>query len=171
MKKNLLATLMFGLAASWSIGSAVAAQPDPSGVYVGVQGGSTFITQKNSNENAATYGIYTGYNFRDLFAVELGADAGKKDGVNLKNLDLSVIPRIPVGNTGVGVLVKAGARYSNASMAGASVHGFSPVVGAGIDYRFTKNVSARVLYDYSTKAYGVSGANAGTVTAGLGYKF
>lgn len=154
------------------------ASTQDSGAYLGLQGGTGTSYGVSKPNNTGIWGAYGGYRKDvkqsgiDSVAFEAGYTQGNANQMTQNQYDISVLPRVALGETGMGVIGKVGARYSQSQNARERYSGWSPVVGAGLDYKITPAVTARALFDYATSnAYGIDGASVSTYTAGVDYKF
>lgn len=161
MKKIALAVLAM---------AAIGAQAADEGAYVGLNTNHVKLscdTCTGSAQNAV--GIYGGYRMGAI-AAEV-SHFQKTDDSDMKVVitDVAVIPRYNVAKD-VDLLGKVGIRHSEASDNFLKFTGNSLVVGAGIEYTFMPQVTARAIVDYSSKTFGES-VKTTTTTIGVAYKF
>ncbi len=165
MKKIILAALAV---------AAFGAQAADEGVYVGLNHNHTKFKYDNDNENETrnAVGVYGGYRVGNI-AGEVSRFQKTKDDVKTVITDFAAIPRLNVAKD-VDVLGKVGIRYSEVSgqEGGDSFKekGTSLVVGAGVEYTFMPQLTARAMVDYSSKTFGES-VKTTTTTVGVAYKF
>ena len=150
MKKILLATLLAGL-----IGSAGA-------VEIGVNGSYDF----GSNPERAGGGVTVGEKF-GAFGVTAGFDRYTKSTDQNK---WSLVGSYDVAKVaGATVAVKAGAVYLDNM--GRVTDGYAALVGAGVSYPITKQVSVTVDYRYQAGQDRVKSFDGSTVLVGAKYSF
>lgn len=164
MKKIALATLAF-----MTIGAQAAGMSSDENFYVGLNTNhAKFTCDSCVGASGNAVGIYGGYR-KDNIAGEIAHFQKSIDGVDVSITDFSVIPRINVAKD-IDVLAKLGVRYSSGKDSSGEQSGTSLVVGAGLEYTFMPQVSARVMVDYSSKTFDVS-TKTTTTTIGVAYKF
>lgn len=161
MKKIILAALAV---------VAFGAQAADEGVYVGLTGNSTKLSCDDCTGSSQTsVGIYGGYRIGNLAGEVARFQKTDDAGVKVVITDFAAIPRYNVAKD-VDLLGKVGIRYSEISFDGEKSTGSSLVVGAGVEYTFMPQVSARAMVDYSSKTFGES-VKTTTTTVGVAYKF
>lgn len=159
---------------SWYIGTSVGVT-DNHNASSKVSAPMNVCTQPGSNcsvdENDRAIQVFGGYNITPNIAVELGhADLGKTANMQGSNANRNVTGRVEqkttstslslVGkknfNSRVGVYGKAGIQNWRSKVSGnignlndsAKKSGTDPLVGAGVEYKFNKNISGRVGWDH-----------------------
>jgi opacity protein-like surface antigen len=160
MKKIILAALVV---------AAFGAQAANEGAYAGLNYGSYNISCDGcSGGSESAVGVFGGYQMGNI-AAEVSRVQKTKDGVKFVYTDFAAIPRINVAKD-VNVLGKVGLRQSEISDSTEKFSGTSLVIGAGVEYAFTPQVTARAMVDYSNKTFGES-VKATSTTIGVAYKF
>jgi opacity protein-like surface antigen len=164
MKKVILAALAVAAFSAQAAGMAA-----DEGYYVGLNTNHTKFTCDNcTGMSTNALGVYGGYRMGNI-AGEVAHFQKSTNGVDVIITDFSVIPRINVAKD-VDVLGKLGVRYSSGKENSLENSGTSLVVGAGVEYTFMPQVSARAMVDYSSDTFGVS-TKTTTTTIGVAYKF
>jgi len=164
MKKIILAAL-----AVVAFGAQAAGMAADEGYYVGLNSNHTKFTCNNCIDvSTNAVGIYGGYRIGNI-AGEVAHFQKSIDGVDVAITDFSVIPRINVAKD-VNILGKLGVRYSSGKENSFENSGTSLVIGAGVEYTFMPQVSARAMVDYSSNTFGES-TKTTTTTIGVAYKF
>lgn len=159
-------------AALLAASSAFAAQPGT--LYVGADVGKTKIDDISGRSTSA--GAFVGYNFHQNLAIEAGYRrmgdydfyaAGASGEVDLDQASLSLVGALPLSG-GFSLLGRVG---YNRVEADAKVRGFSgtahdsgAVVGVGVGYAFTPNVSTRLELQRP-------GSDATNLSIGVSYQF
>jgi outer membrane autotransporter protein len=171
MKKIILAIATLGLVV---VGAQAADMNNPDGFYVGINNNSIQI-KGDATSNLNQTGIYGGFRHGNL-GFEISRSEGKVDQQKTSFTDFSVIPRLNVAKD-FDLLGKVGMRHSTISGSGIDDSGNSLVVGVGAEYAFLPNWSARLMVDYSEKAFGYSSPKTGNsykatnTIFGVAYKF
>ncbi len=171
MKKNLLA---LSLAAILTAGSTASMAAVEDSFDVGVRGGWAFTNfsdtsyTSSDDDNGYGVGIYFGYNVKSWFGVEFGYNYFDDFGVKGKNGDntyttdfslqgpeLALRFAYPLTDDGSDIFLRAGAMYVIADNDIESGHEdrIAPLLGAGVQYAFTKNFGVRVGFDYYFNVY------------------
>ena len=161
MKKVILAALAV---------AAFTAQAADEGVYAGLNYNNfkSSCDDCGDSESQNAVGIYGGYRMGNI-AGEVSRFQKTDNGVKAVITDFAAIPRLNVAKD-VDLLGKVGLRHSEISGDGEKFSGTSLVVGAGVEYTFMPQVSARAMIDYSAKTFGES-VKTTTATVGVAYKF
>jgi len=147
---------------------AIGAQAADDGVYVGVTHNHFALSGDGSGSDNA-FGLYAGYRM-GFIAGEVSRFQKTVDGDKFVYTDIAAIPHLNLAKD-VDLIGKVGIRSSEVSGGGFKDSGTSIVVGAGIEYSFMPQLTARALVDYSNKSYGLSGVRTTTTTIGVAYKF
>lgn len=187
MKKNLLALSVAAAVLAGFMGVAQAAVPGSA--TVGVRGGWVHANldssdiYKSDDKNGFGYGIYADYNFLSWLGVEVGYTAfdgmSYKDKADGSGADLSAHgPEIamrlalPLTDDGSDLFLRAGGFYSFADIDhGDSDDNLVPVVGAGVQWAFTKNFGMRIGYDHYFGAFDGKGSNFGGADSDFGFAY
>ena len=160
MKKIILAALAV---------AAFGVQAADEGAYVGLNTNhAKFTCDGCVGVSGNAVGIYGGYRKGNI-AGEVAHFQKTISDVDVTITDVSVIPYINVAKD-VDVLGKLGVRHSSGKDSTLETSGTSLVIGAGVEYTFTPQVTARAMVDYSSKTFGES-TKTTTTTLGVAYKF
>lgn len=159
MKKIILAALAV---------AAFGVQAADEGAYVGLNYNHAKLSANGESASENAVGVYGGYRMGNI-AGEVSRFQKSIDGAKYIYTDVSAIPRLNIAKD-VDLLGKVGLRYSEFSGGGENLSGTSLVVGAGVEYTFMPQVSARAMVDYSSKTFGES-IKTTTATLGVAYKF
>lgn len=159
MKKIILAALAV---------AAFGAQAADEGVYAGVNYNKFKLGCDDCSGSENAVGVYGGYRMGNI-AGEVSRFQKTIDGTKFVYTDVSAVPRMNVAKD-VDLLAKVGIRHSELTESGVKASGTSLVVGAGVEYTFMPQVSARAMVDYSSKTFGES-VKTTTTTVGVAYKF
>lgn len=161
MKKIILAALAV---------AAFGAQAADEGSYVGLNHNNFKFSCDDCGDlkSQNTVGIYGGYRMGNI-AGEVSRFQKTNNGVKAVITDFAAIPRLNVAKD-VDLLGKVGLRHSEISGGDGKFSGTSLVVGAGVEYTFMPQVSARAMVDYSSKTFGEP-IKTTTTTVGVAYKF
>jgi opacity protein-like surface antigen len=160
MKKVILAAL-----AAVALGAQAADQ----GAYAGLSYGNYKLSCDScSGDSENAVGVYGGYRMGNI-AGEVSRVQKTVDGNKFVYTDLAAVPRLAIAKD-VDLLGKAGVRHSEISSGNEKLSGTSLVIGAGVEYTFMPNVTARAMFDYSKKTFGES-TKAKNTTFGVAYKF
>ena len=164
MKKIALAVL-----AMVAIGAQAAGVAEE-GIYAGLTANHAKFTCGDGCTGASDdpVGVYGGYRKGNI-AGEVAHFQKTIDGKNVHITDVAAIPRLNVAQD-VDLLGKVGARFSKGKEGSLEAHGTSLVIGAGVEYTFMPQVSARAMVDYTSKTFGES-TKTTTTTIGVAYKF
>ncbi|MFT6926480.1 MAG: OOP family OmpA-OmpF porin [Psychromonas sp.] len=113
--------------------------------------------ENEQDKNDIAGGVFVGYNYSSWFAVETGytylgeAEIAHNNSVELQGIDL-VSKFTWHATDDLAVFAKAGGFYYFADgkdgVSTANDEGLIPTTGAGVEYFFNKNVSARLEYQY-----------------------
>jgi outer membrane immunogenic protein len=210
MRKFLLAALMAGVASSAMAADLPTRKAPPApmsyappvfswtGFYVGVNGGwgGTSGGKGFGNVDGGVVGGTVGYNYQiNQFVIGMEGDWDwadlSKHGINALGSYHNKIDDLVTVRARAGYAIDRALLYVTGGYAGAedkiSVPGYSStdwhsggVIGAGVEYAFTNNISAKAEYLYAplgdkTYSNGVNSAksdvNLSLVRAGLNYKF
>lgn len=183
-------------------GGASAASADPfNGPYVGVQGGWSQndvssptapqgVLNVDRSRDAASGGVYTGYDLKVSPNVVVGAEAGIQFGADdsIRQGNVTVDPKRSIDLTArAGYLVNddtllyARGGYTNARVRtaiedSAGIHSASSnrdgwLVGGGVEHALSDNVSARAEYRYSDLSDGRGKFDRHQALFGISYRF
>lgn len=185
MKKNLLALSVAAALAGLTAASAYAAVPGTA--TIGVRGGWAHANMDGNalysedDKSGFGYGIYADYNFLSWLGVELGYtglsgfayedEDGASNDIMVHGPELALRLAYPLTADGSDLYLRAGAMYAFGDADdGDNDDGLLPVVGAGLQWAFTRNFGMRVGYDYYFDAFDGDGVLSGAESDfGLAY--
>ncbi len=159
MKKIILAALAV---------AAFGVQAADEGAYAGLSYNKFKFGCDGCSGSDSAVGVYGGYRMGNI-AGEVSRFQKTAGDAKAVITDFAAIPRLNVAKD-VDLLGKVGLRYSEISGGGEKFSGTSLVVGAGVEYTFMPQVSARAMVDHSSKTFGES-IKTTTATLGVAYKF
>lgn len=189
MKKSLIALSVAAALTGLTAASAFAAVPGTA--TIGVRGGWAHANMDDSafyeedDKSGFGYGIYADYNFLSWLGIELGYTAldgfsyDGKSGTALGGNDimvhgpeLAVRLALPLTEDGSDLFLRAGAMYAFSDTDhGDSDDGLAPLVGAGLQWAFTRNFGVRVGYDYYFDAFDGKGSTMGGADSDFGLAY
>lgn len=146
------------LAVVCAIGTGLAMSTASADPYIGAKLGYAWIDdvcyQESCSDDDLGAGLFLGYDFTDYFSLEAGYDylgqyeSSFKDGSRFSEHTLSAYTLTPKGsypiNEKLDLFAKAGIAYLDYSDQNDSVF----TGGLGAEYQFTKNLAARLEYQY-----------------------
>lgn len=157
MKKTALFAAILSVALSGVASAAQAAENDR-GFYAGVGAGSSFVDERNYDDEDLAYSVFGGYQFNRYFSLEAGyADFGelapRGEGRDLEATSayLAAVGNVPITER-FSAYAKAGVQYwdLDAALPGLTgtrdASGTDPVYGVGVQYRFSDRFALRGEY-------------------------
>ena len=188
MKKSLIALSVAAALTGLTAASAFAAVPGTA--TIGVRGGWAHANMDDGNyyeeddKSGFGYGIYADYNFLSWLGLEFGYTAldgfsydGKTTAYGSNDImvhgpELAVRLALPLTEDGSDLFLRAGAMYAfSDSDEGGTDDGLAPLVGAGIQWAFTRNFGVRVGYDYYFDAFEGDGSTMGGADSDFGLAY
>ncbi|MDY6321747.1 MAG: OmpA family protein [Succinivibrio sp.] len=131
------------------------------------------------DKNGFAYGLYIGYNFTDWFGLEAGYNGfsdfkiktnGKNHKLKMYGPELAARFAYPLDDNGSDIYARLGFAWTTDDLSHSN-HGadsFDPLLGVGVQYKFTKNFGARLGYDYYFKPFDSDYAPEKKIDEGMG---
>ena len=138
------------------------------GGFLGVQVAKQKITYEGFSESDNLGGVFVGFH-ADGISYETAFSQKSILGVTVRVIDAYFSPHVPVTQR-VSLVVKAGLRYSSASIGDDLFSGTTLLLGTGLHVQLTPSISGRIAVDYSPQTMGENVKNT-SVTGGLAFHF